>query len=218
MTDESGFKYGYGMTAESRAVAKPVTKRGHATRQSILDAAEEVFGEVGFDRASVSEITRRAGVAQGTFYVYFPDKKSVFIELVHHLNKILRQFIATQLSGVSDRMDMERLGIKAFFEFVHNHRALYQVVREAEFVDPDSYAWHYETLAIGYRRGIEEAIAAGQLSPELDPETAVDVLLGASEFIGWKYGIRAGGSPTDEQFEHLMDFIARGLMYQGKPT
>ena len=81
------------MSTESRSVTMPVTKRGHATRQSILKAAEEVFGEFGFDRASISEITRRAGVAQGTFYVYFPDKKSVFTELVHHLNTILRRFI-----------------------------------------------------------------------------------------------------------------------------
>ncbi|MGA9595817.1 MAG: helix-turn-helix domain-containing protein, partial [Acidimicrobiia bacterium] len=58
----------------------PPTAKGRATRQAILDAAEDVFGESSYERASIAEITRRAGVAQGTFYVYFPDKKAAFIE------------------------------------------------------------------------------------------------------------------------------------------
>ena len=202
-------------TGEPNGVTQPVTKRGLATRRALLRAAEEVFGEEGYDGASVSEITRRAGVAQGTFYVYFPDKKAVFVELVQHLNATLRAAIATDLDGVTDRLEMERQGLRSFFAFIKDHRALYQVMREAEFVDPDSYAWHYETLGAGYRSGIEDAIAAGQLDSSLDAEVAVDVLMGAAEFIGWKYGIRGDGSPTDEQFEHLMGFIARGLMYKG---
>jgi AcrR family transcriptional regulator len=203
------------MSPSSKTVSMPVTKRGHATRQSILDSAEEVFGELGYDKASVSEITRRAGVAQGTFYLYFGDKKAVFIELVHHLNSILRRRIATELTDVTDRIQMERIGIRTFFDFVHDHTALYKVMREAQFVDPDTYAWHYDTIAAGYRRGIEAAIDAGQLSPDLDPETAVDVLLGAAEFIGWKYAIRGGGAPSVEQLDHLVAFFARGLQYRG---
>ena len=167
------------MTAtHQQGVVQPVTKRGQATRRSLVKAAEEVFGESSYERASVSEITRRAGVAQGTFYVYFPDKKSVFIELVHHLNEILRRTIATAIGDATDRMEMESIGLRTFFEFIHDHAALYQVMREAQFVDPETYAWHYETLARGYKEGLEAAMASGQLSGELDSESAVDALLG----------------------------------------
>ena len=60
---------------------------------------------------------------------------------------------------VTDRLEMERLGMRAFFASIGEHRALYQIMREAEFVDPDVYAWHYETLGAAYQRGIERAIA-----------------------------------------------------------
>jgi hypothetical protein len=53
----------------------PVTVRGEQTRRRLLEAAEEVFGELGFRRASIAEIVRRAGVAQGTFYLYFDSKE-----------------------------------------------------------------------------------------------------------------------------------------------
>ena len=155
-------------STSSAPVTSPPTARGRATRQALLDAAEEVFGQLSFDRASVSEITRRAGVAQGTFYVYFPDKKAAFTELVRHLNHSLRETIAKAVAGHSDRREIERIGFRTFFDYVRDHRALYLIVREAEFVDPDIYRWHYDTLAEGYVTGLDDAKAAGQLSGDID--------------------------------------------------
>lgn len=205
------------MTSMKR-IAPPVTDRGRATRQALLNAAEEVFGEFSYDLASVSEITRRAGVAQGTFYVYFPDKKAAYVELVHELNASLRRTIATAISGLTDRMEMERVGFLTFFEFVDEHTALYKVMREAEFVDPDLYRWHYETLGRGYSKGIQDAIDAGQLDPSLDAEAAADILMGLSEHIGWKYVICGQSQPSPETFEQIMGFVSRGLMYRGGQT
>ncbi|WP_459997644.1 TetR/AcrR family transcriptional regulator [Paradesulfitobacterium aromaticivorans] len=62
------------------------TSRGEATRQKLLAAAEEIFGTKGYFRTSVVDITIKAGVAQGTFYVYFPGKKDIFEELVKELS------------------------------------------------------------------------------------------------------------------------------------
>lgn len=189
----------------------PVTARGRATRQSILDAAEEVFGELGYDRASVAEITRRAGVAQGTFYVYFPDKKTAFTSLVRVLNHDMRAAIAAALDGEADRFQMERLGFKAFFDYVARHRALYKLVREAEFVDYDIYRWHYDTLGAGYVRGLKRAIADGQLRTDLDPVTVSNILMGIAEFTGGRWVLNEGTSPPDDVFEQIMSFIERGL-------
>ncbi len=194
---------------------QPVTKRGRATRAALLRAAEDVFGESAYERASVSEITRRAGVAQGTFYVYFPDKKAAYVELVHELNALLRRTIAIAIGDETDRMEMERIGFLTFFQFVNEHTALYKIMREAEFVDSDLYRWHYETLGRGYREGIQAAIDAGQLDTDLDAETAADILMGLSEYVGWKYVIRGQGAPSPEAFEQIMGFIARGLKYRG---
>ena len=63
------------MPASNAAPSLPATSRGQRTRNKLLDAAEQVFGEQGYEKASIVEITRTAGVAQGTFYVYFESKK-----------------------------------------------------------------------------------------------------------------------------------------------
>ncbi|HHX88257.1 MAG TPA: helix-turn-helix transcriptional regulator, partial [Paracoccus sp.] len=67
---------------EKTAPRKPRTKRGRDTQQSILRAAEAVIGAQGYASASISDITRAAGIAQGTFYIYFDSKEHVFRELV----------------------------------------------------------------------------------------------------------------------------------------
>ncbi len=162
----------------------------------------------------MAEITRRAGVAQGTFYVYFPDKKAAFTELVRHLNHSLRTTIAKAVAGLSDRRNIERIGFRTFFDYVRSHRALYLVVREAEFVDPDTYRWHYETMAAGYIEGLDAAKSRQQLRGDLDSETIAHLLMGIAEFMGGRYVLRGEAELTDEVFEQVMTFIERGLGYE----
>ena len=62
----------------------PVGKREQTkvqNRQAILDAAREVFGELGYETATVRDIIRRAGLAAGTFYNYYRSKEEVFAAL-----------------------------------------------------------------------------------------------------------------------------------------
>src|SRR5215212_10330131 len=59
----------------------PVGKREQTkvqNRQAILDAARAVFGELGYEAATVRDIIRRTGLASGTFYNYYKSKEEVF--------------------------------------------------------------------------------------------------------------------------------------------
>ena len=66
--------------------AEPLTK-GEKTRQAIFRAAERVFGQYGVNRANIAEITREAGVAQGTFYVHFESKSDLIEGFVKYINR-----------------------------------------------------------------------------------------------------------------------------------
>jgi AcrR family transcriptional regulator len=64
----------------------PLTK-GEKTREALLEAAGKVIGRHGINRASISEITRYAGVAQGTFYIHFKSKNDLVIGFVRYINR-----------------------------------------------------------------------------------------------------------------------------------
>lgn len=199
------------MSEAETARAVPITDRGKATRQGILDAAEEVFSELSFDRASIAEIVRRAGVAQGTFYVYFPDKKSIFVELVKTLSHDLRRVIAEAVADEPNRLHAERKGFEVFFDYITRHSGLYRLVREAEFVDPDLYRWYYERFRDGYVRGIDKAVETGQLQTDISAETLAFCLMGVGDFIGMRWVLWEDRVPPPEVFAEMFRFIVRGM-------
>ena len=63
--------------AVAEAAAPRKTAKSAATRQRILTAATELFLEQGYAATQVSQITRRANVAVGTYYIYFPQKQDI---------------------------------------------------------------------------------------------------------------------------------------------
>src|SRR5688500_2704545 len=146
-----------GSIPERAELPVPETARGRRTRARLLTAAESVFGEVGYERASVMAITRAADVAQGTFYKYFPSKHSIFVELVVDFGVRMRRHVgeATSALGGGTRADLERVGLTSFFEFALAHPALYAVVRESQFVAPATYRWYYESFVAAYRQNFE---------------------------------------------------------------
>jgi len=193
-----------------KPVTKPATRRGRRTRQKLLAAAEDAIGSKGYDQTSIGDITRRAGVAQGTFYIYFADKTAVLVELVRDLGNSLRQEIAHATAGLTERLDIERAGLRAFFDFTHRHRNLYKIVRQAEFVDEEVYRWYYRRMAEGYVRGLSRAMDAGQIR-RLDPECLAYCLMGLGDFLGMRWVLWDEEGMPDDVFESMMAFIRHGL-------
>ncbi len=197
----------------------PLTARGEATRRRILDAAEAVFGELGYYEASITEITRRAGVAQGTFYIYFHTKRDVFVELVEDLGKSFRQATRTGMEGATDRLEAERRGFAAFFEFAMVHRHIYTIVQEAERFAPEAAQAYYQGISRGYARGLRAAMEAGQIR-SMDPEALAYALMGIGHFVALRWIIwpQEGGETTEgapplpeEVFNTVIEFMMHGL-------
>ena len=186
-----------------------------ATRKALLRAAERLFGQAGFHRTTVSEITYVAKVAQGTFYLYFPSKVDIFISLVREINRGLRWAARTAISSVSDRRDVECLGFQAFFKFISNHREAYRIVREAEFVDKEIGRWYYQRLAKAYARELGKAMERGEIRL-MAPEPLAYALLGIGHFIGlrwivWEHKERL----PEEVLRDTLDFILHGIGAEG---
>ncbi len=190
---------------------EPRTDKGNNTRRRLLEAAERVFAERGYHDASIVKITEAAGVAQGTFYIYFESKQQVFDELVIDLNHRVRQAMAEASSQGTTRSDAERRGFEAFFRFTGEHPALYRIIRQAEFVSPHTLRLHYQRIVEGYVDGLNRAKEAGEIA-DLDPDVVAWALMGAGELIGMRYVL------WDDQrtipphaFEETMRFVRRGL-------
>lgn len=199
---------------------EPRTKRGEQTKAKLLVAAEEVFAEQGYQAASISRITERASVAQGTFYLYFASKLDLFEQLVEDLNRRVRAAMSDGAARGRNRVEAEREGFREFFAFTAEHPALYRVVREAEYVSPGAMRNHYERIVEGYREGLARAKANGEIG-DIDPEVAAWALMGVGEMIGMRYVLwptgekgaygTAATSVPDHVFDEMVAFVQRAL-------
>ena len=182
-----------------------LTKRGAETRARLLEAAEAVFADLGYHDASIVKITETAGVAQGTFYLYFTGKREIFDELVRDLNRRVRHAMKEASSLGRTRVEAEALGFRAYFRFTAEHPALYRIIRQAEFVSPETLHYHYDRLSRGYVEALRAAAASGEIG-DVEPEVAAWALMGMGELIGMRWILWEGGDVLPER---VLDEVAR---------
>ncbi|HEU0043816.1 TetR/AcrR family transcriptional regulator [Sphingomonas sp.] len=188
----------------------PRTERGRRTRRALLDAAAAEFAADGFHLASISAITRRAGVALGSFYTYFDSKDAIFRALVSDMSEQVRDHVAPAIRAAADGIDRERAGLESFLGFVREHKEIYRIIDEAEFVDPASFRRHYTTTADRIAQRLREAATRGEVRGDLE-EVHAWALMGMNVFLGLRYGVWEEDRGTGEVAGVVADFLRRGL-------
>jgi AcrR family transcriptional regulator len=127
-------------------------------RKQILDAARTVFGDKGYESATISDIVKKAGVAQGTFYLYFESKKGVVVELAQQ-----------PMSDMADRLQGILDGTESFVEILK------------KFVQIEELDSHVEVseMAIQMFQGHMDSGQATIMKPEIAFEMFRIIMSGA---------------------------------------
>ena len=189
------------------ADGRELSARGVETRNKVLEAAEQVFGDLGYHDASIVKITEAAGVGQGTFYLYFSSKKEIFDELVRDLNRRIRHAMTEQAKRGETRVEQELLGFTGYFEFAAKHRGLYRILRESAFVSPDVFKWHYDRVSQRYVAALQQAVDRHELGP-IDTEVAAWSLMSMGETLGLRYIVWGEGEVPEHVVAELGRIIA----------
>lgn len=156
----------------------PRTERGARTRERIVTAAREVFEETGFPDTRISHITRRARVAYGSFYSYFPSKEAVFFEVADRLFDDMTRRGPLPGVGPSPAARIRRAN-RAYYESYRRNAQMMAVVEQVASINAEfrERRRKHRAQAIG-RSGaaITRWQQAGLVGPEIDPEMAARAL------------------------------------------
>lgn len=189
-------------------VNEPKTKRGEKTLEKICLAAEELFYTKGYHNTSIVDITNDAGIALGTFYIYFKDKYSIYKYLLLLYSHKIRKAIATATEGLESRKEMERVGLKTFLEYIRENKHAYNIIWESMYIDKRLFVDYYDSFAARYVKGIEKAKDKGEVR-DLDSMVLSYLLMGVSNFIGLKYVMF--DDDDKEDFDKVVDEVIRIL-------
>ncbi len=128
-------------------------------RATLVSAAREVFAQKGYHATTVDDITRAAGVAKGTFYLYFQEKREVYYEVVRSFLQMIKDIGRSVGEGTRAGTDflsrLEHAAFELMKIFVANHELVKLAYRESMGLDRE-----LETLIRGFYREIADVEAA----------------------------------------------------------
>ena len=186
-------------------------------RQQILGCARDVFSEKGYHGASIADIIARAGVARGTFYLYFKSKRDVFDELLEGLLTLIQGRIrlvdvdagpAQVLLELRDNLD----GVLEVM--VGNHALTRILLHEAVGLD-EGFDGKLQRFYGQVHELIAESLALGRwlgLIRPLDNQLAARFLLGSLKEL--LFDLTLSRTPLDDvshATDELLVFLLRGI-------
>lgn len=199
---------------------KTRAEKAAQTRAALLRAAADVIGEVGYRDASIARITERAGVAQGTFYLYFENQQDLFDQLLPTLGQDLLENLSERVAGTKDILEVEEAGFRGFFDYLTDHPAFFRILNEAEIAAPRAYERHFGLLRRHYLRALERSWKKGEL-PDFEQrelEVLVYILMAARSYLYLRYSkSEAGPQPMPEWVVQAFMKFVRGGVLQGRP-
>ncbi|WP_227011478.1 TetR/AcrR family transcriptional regulator [Paenibacillus lutimineralis] len=158
----------------------PRQERSIKTKETILQAAMELFSEKGYHGTNTKEIAAAAGVSTGSFYSYYKDKRAVFLDSLIIYNNTLVERIDTYLDGVDfqsmDKIDFIREVIDSL---IFSHKVFTEFHKELAVMynsDPEVQTLMDTQFEFGRRKTLDYLL----MNPE---ELKVDNLEAASVVI-----------------------------------
>jgi AcrR family transcriptional regulator len=159
-----------------------LTRQSVDRRAALLDSARRIFAAKGVEAARVSAIVARAGVAQGTFYLYFTSKASLVLALTDQVYAEIREEVARALAAERYVAGQVSAGVAAAFRAIERNRDIFAIVHpraggaEIRQERERLFAPYYDLVASAIRAGQERGEIPTDLAPDLAARLVVDVI------------------------------------------
>ncbi len=186
----------------------PKTKRGQETLNRILNASVQVFYEKGYHGTSINDIVSLAGVASGTFYIYFDSKYSLYKFLLLQCSHKVRKDMSVATAQCETRREKEQEGLRAWLKFIKKHKYIYHIIWEALYVDNQLFKDYFTKFSTSYISGIDLSKEEGEIREDIDSEVLSYIFMGMSNFIGLNHCIF---KDDEERFDIIIDTFMKIL-------
>lgn len=185
-----------------------------ATRQRILDAAEEVFAEKGYHRAVVDDIIHVARTSKGGFYFHFPSKQGVFLALMDALAPKLMAAVDRAIEQEATAAGKVDAALRTVLEQFARHRRLSKIL----LVEAMGLGHGFDEKIVEIRgqfagmiqRYLDLAVAEGVIAP-LDTDIAAYAWFGAINEVVIRWLVTPDPEPLESAFPTLRALLLRSI-------
>ncbi|MBD8605499.1 TetR/AcrR family transcriptional regulator [Aeromicrobium fastidiosum] len=203
----------------SRGDRHATGEKGHRRRAVILDAAEGLFADQGYERTTTQDVADAAGILKGSLYYYVSSKEELLFRVVLRTHERLHAFVVTEADYASlVPLEGVRTFIARHVEWVLKHRSVAALYGREVGVVRSVDTWWAELLDERHRH---EQYLFGLLREVAPPsDTDRDVLMTTRAFLSMANGPRQwfhdeGSATAAEVAEHHADLAVRSLPLPG---
>lgn len=189
-------------------------------RLELLRAARDVFATKGYHAAKVDDIVARASVAKGTFYLYFPDKRSVFVELVDGLFGRLGAAILT-VEPTGDIEAQIKHNIRGIVAVLLDDPALTQLLLSFAPGLDSAFATKIRSFYDGVKMLLRTSLDEGQrLGIVADGDTAMyaTFTIGALKEVLAEATTMSPARPREQIVDEMFRLLGRGYLRVSRPS
>ncbi|MCB9688769.1 MAG: TetR/AcrR family transcriptional regulator [Alphaproteobacteria bacterium] len=186
-------------------------------RSLITEAAIEIFAEKGYSAARVSDIAKKAGVADGTIYLYFKNKEDLLLNIFEEKMDELLVGLGEALSTSSDPVERIRAFARFHFRQVRENRAAAEVM-QVELRLSNKFLKEYRPEKLWAYLGmfgqiVREGQAAGLFRADVDPFIGSWSFFGALDELAMQWVLsRKDRFPLEQAADQVADIFIRGLL------
>ena len=186
-----------------------------ARKQSILQAAIEVFSNGSFKDSSISEIAKRANVAEGTIYQYYKNKEDLFFSIPIQKTIEFTEELDLQLQGITGAFNKIRKFIWYYLYFFKMNPAYGRILMlemrvSGSFVKTKTYNFLKKSTS-----RILEVVKEGQKEGVVRKDVNVYVLrqliLGILEHVVTRWLLKGGKYDLMEYYEDITKLVIEGI-------
>lgn len=185
-------------------------------RAAIFSAAARVVGKHGYMSANIRQIAREAGMAQGTFYLYFDSRQQLFDQLLPQVGVEMLAFVGRRITGSKTIMEVEERGFRAFFDYLQLNPGFFRILNEAELFAPAAYQLHFRRTIDLYVESLSRAVTSGEIrrfkGEQL--ETLAYILTSSRSYLYLRYVKEGGGTTSipEHVVQTYLGFVRSGLL------
>lgn len=193
-----------------------------ARRKQILDAATQVFAEKGFHRATIKDIARVAGIADGTIYTYFASKTEVLLGILHRLNESTEREQQLILESEQDLRSFFTSYLRQRMALLWPNAEVFQAVLPEMLANAELREMYYQQVLVPTFTVAEHAFQAQSATGQV---RSIDVALRVRAIAGMLLGLLTfqllGDEVIAKHWKELPEILTSLLfdgLQQGKET
>ncbi|MEC2113121.1 TetR/AcrR family transcriptional regulator [Bacillus stercoris] len=189
-------------------------RKGEESRKRLLKAAANEFSIRGFHDTKISEIVKKAGFTQPSFYLYFQSKEAIFEELITDFHSRLRKLTESLLleNGLHTEDVSKRVlsAVETVFQCLAEDK---DVTKIGFFLNPEAKQMKKD-LAMVLKENLEAEQRLGYFHSELDMETVAECLIGMIEHLTDSFLLTGIKDPASLAAE-VVNLLIYGMLPKG---